>query len=53
VNKKCLKNSKILEKDLIWLRPADGLIEKKKILGKSLIKDLKHGEKIYLKDIRK
>lgn len=53
VNKKCLKNSKILEKDLIWLRPADGLIEKKKILGKSLIKDLKYGEKIYLKDIRK
>ena len=52
MNKKCLKNSKILEKDLIWLRPADGLIEKK-ILGKSLIKDLKHGEKIYLKDIRK
>ncbi len=45
------KGSKISSDDLVWLRPGNGIIEKKKIIGKVLTKDLEEGKKFSLKDI--
>ena len=44
------KGTTISVADLIWVRPGDGITERKSIIGKKLFKDIEMGHKFELKD---
>ena len=44
------KETIITDKDIMWVRPGDGITEKKKVVGKKSFKDIKKGHKFDLID---
>ena len=44
------KGTKITHNDIIWVRPGDGITEKKQIIGKKVFKDIKQSHQFSLDD---